>query len=146
MSLFLEAEDAGVIAEGGAETLIDIIAVRKDIKRESRLVTRAIYQLFMRQAEMNTRLQELLHYQRVQQLSSLINAIVVCIPIGGAIAINVLSSGASVLNDFQVCGLVESLMGTAKDFGELGSDHLVESFVRRSRQVLSVEEWSKLLP
>lgn len=60
----------------------------------------------MHHAEMNSQLQEVSHYQRVQQLTLLTNDTVRCIGIRGAIATNEFRGGSSILNDFQVCRLV----------------------------------------
>lgn len=86
----------------------------------------------------------MLHYQRVQQLTAIINAIIGCIPVVGSITTNVICGGAAFLNDLQVCRLVESLLGTAKEFSTLGTDHLIDRFVSRGAQVLSVDQWLEL--
>lgn len=54
------------------------------------MVVNAIWHLFVKQAETDVRLQEILYYQRVQQLGAVINAVLGCVPFAGAIATNVL--------------------------------------------------------
>lgn len=52
----------------------------------------------------------------------------------------------SVLNDFQVCGLVESLIGVTNDFGAFGTEPLVDRFLRRSGEIMREEELEKVEP
>lgn len=61
-SRFKEAEEAGVIARGQIESLIDTVGIRRDMDTDNRFIVHAIYQLFMRQAEMDVLLGEVLHY------------------------------------------------------------------------------------
>lgn len=145
--MFIEAENAGVIAVGQGESLFNSIGLRRDMDKDNQFSGHAVYPLFLRQAEMDVRLHEVLHYQEVQQVTALVNALVgLVIPLGGAAVTNVISGGAAILNDFQVCGgLVESLLGVVKDGSDVfGSGRMVDRFVRKSNAVLSVEEWMKL--
>lgn len=142
---FKEAEDVGVIAKGQVESLINTIVIRGDMDADNRFLVHAIYQLFMRQAEMDVRLRVVLRYQRVQQVTALVNAIIGRIHVGGAIAVNVIGGGSSILNDIQVCGLVESVLGIAKDVSRgFGSDYMLERFLQKTNAVMSVEEWKKV--
>lgn len=50
---FQQAEEAGVIARGGAEAFVNEIGLRTDIDKEHRHAYNAFYQLFMRQAKMD---------------------------------------------------------------------------------------------
>lgn len=90
------------------------------------MVVNAIWHLFVKQAEADVRLQQVLYYQRVQQLGF------GGVPVAGAIAANVVSGGLSGLNDFQVCGLVESLIGVTNQVAGFGIEPLVDRFLRRS--------------
>lgn len=107
---FEEAQNADVIANGQIEILINTIGIRRDMGADNHFIVHAIYQLFMRQAEMDVRLRKVLHYQRVQEVSALVGAVFVCNPVGGAISANVIGDGASILNNMQVCGLAESVL------------------------------------
>lgn len=145
-SMFKQAEDAGVIEKGGINLFISTNAIRQDMEKERTFTANAIYQLFLRQAETDVRLREIFHYQKVQQMTALVNAIVgLCIPVGGSLVTNAISGGAAIMNDFQVCGLMGSLLGIAQDAsGGFGSARLVDCFLRSSKKVLSCEEWSCL--
>ena len=145
-SMFQEAEEVGVISVGQTENLLGMITLRRDMDADNRFVVHSIYQLFMRQAETDVRLRQVLHYQRVQQITSLVNAVVgLLIPVGGSIATNLIGGGAAILNDMQVCGLVGSLLGVAQDAtGGLGGDALVDKFLQRTNKILSIAEWSEL--
>lgn len=54
--MFKKAEDEGVIAKGQIESLINTIAIRRDLDKDNRFVVHAIYQLFVRQVETDERL------------------------------------------------------------------------------------------
>lgn len=95
---FREAEAAGVIAEG-VRDLISEISIRKDLESDNRFIVHAVYELFMKQAEMDERLHEVLRYHRLLQATALLNSLIGCIPVGGAIAANMISGGAYILND-----------------------------------------------
>lgn len=89
---------------------------------------------------MVVRLRQELHYQRLQQVTAVLNALIACIPVGGAIVTNVLSGGASILEEMDVCGLVEAVLGIGKEgFGVFVSYRLVDRVLQRSKVVLSVE-------
>lgn len=106
-----------------------------------------LHEISKQQVKMEGQLRKVVRYQKVQKVTSLVNAIVGYIPVGGAILTNVFSGGASILNDLQVCGLVESVLGIAKDAsGGFGGECLVDRFVERSNDVLSKEEWAKVPP
>lgn len=54
----------------------------------------------------------------------------VCIPVGGGMVANVVSVGAAILNDFQVCGIMESGLGCASDASDgFGSSRRVDRFL-----------------
>lgn len=147
VSLFKQAEDANVAGDSARDVFISAVKLRNDIDKDNRFVVHAIFHLFMRQAESDVRLQQVLHYQRVQQVTAVVNAVLGCIPIGGAIATNAFSGGAAILNDLQICGLVESFMGVAKDAsGGFGTDNLVDRFLCRGNEALSPEKWADLPP
>ena len=59
--MFSETENAGVLAKGAMERIIDNIQIRKDMDKDNRFAVNAVYQLFQRQAEMNVRLPDVLH-------------------------------------------------------------------------------------
>lgn len=81
----------------------------------------------------------------MQQITALVNAIIGCIPVGGAIATNLFSGGASIFFDLQVCGLVESVLGISKDVsGGFVSDHMLDRFLQKTNAVMSVDEWRKV--
>lgn len=66
-------------------------SIRLEYERTWKNVVNAIYQLLPRQAEVDLRLREVLHYQEVQQLTSLVNALVgACIPVAGSVVANVI--------------------------------------------------------
>lgn len=138
--IFKQSEDAGVIGEGGVDILVNTIDIRNDIEKDNRFVVHAIYQLFVRQAETDVRLREILHYQQVQQMTALVNAIVgLCIPVGGSALTNVISGSAAIIKDFEVCGLVESLLGIANDASNgFGGGRLLDRFLRRTNNLLSI--------
>lgn len=150
LSLFKQAENVGVIALGTMEGFVDIVGVREDIEENKRFTSTSIYQLFVRQLEMNNRLRLVLHYQHVQQLTAMVNAVLGFIPIAGVVLINALTGGVTILNDLQICGLVESLLGVGKDMSEYVTgryvDRLVGNFLVRCNKILDEEEWLKLFP
>lgn len=128
--MFKQAEDAGVIAEGG-------IDIRPDMDKDNRFLVHTIYQLFV--------LREVIHYQEVQKMTALLNALFGCIPVVGAMMTNVSTGGSAILNDFEVHGLVESILGITREFsGGFGTSHLVDNFLRRTNDTLSVKEWIKI--
>lgn len=96
---FVETEKAGMIAVGGADDLIHSVEVRKDLVTENRMVVNAIWFLFLKQAVSDELLQEVLHYQRVQPLCAVINGVLACVLVSGAIAANVVYCRLWVLNE-----------------------------------------------
>lgn len=60
-SRFKEAEDDGVIAKGQIESLSNTIGIRRGMDADNRFLLHATYQLFMRQAEMDMRLRDVLN-------------------------------------------------------------------------------------
>ncbi len=54
-----------------------------------------------------------------------------------------MSGGAAFLNDFQVCGLVESLLAAGKKLsGKYGGNEGVDKFLGKSSEVLNEEKWN----
>lgn len=92
------------------------------------------------------RLREVMHYQEMQKIRTLGYALVgVCVPMGRTVLPNWLSDGIVIVNELQVCGLVESLLGVAQDANDgFGSGQMVARFLRNANAVMSVDEWSEL--
>jgi len=63
-----------VIGEGTCESFVSDVGIRRDVDKDNWYSANAIYQLFLRQAEMDARLEQVLRYQDVQQLTSMIYA------------------------------------------------------------------------
>ena len=57
----------------------------------------------------------MLRYQKVQQLKSVVNAVLGLVLISESIATNMMAGGATILNDYHISGLVKSLMGVGKE-------------------------------
>lgn len=147
LTILREAQQAGVIKE--VETVVHNIFMRRDMKKNiakgQRFMVNAVYELFMHQAEQDGRLQELLRWKRVQQLTGVVNALLACVPFCGSLLTSAVGAGVTVLTDVNLKDLVDGLLSGGKDFGgELMTDKLVGLFVNRSNVLLSEEEWEKI--
>lgn len=158
-SLFREAENHGLIACGGADNFIYDIRLRQDIDKEKRFTANALWHLLMHQVEQDDRIrqlylrheeqevkvQDLLHFKRVQQLTALVNAILSCIPFCGALITNAFAASVTVLNEINLHDVVDSLLSVTKDtVAGVASDQLVDRFLQRGNFVLSEEQWKKI--
>lgn len=83
---------------------------------------------------MYLRLRKVVRYQKLQQITTLINALVsLCILLGESVVTSLISGGATILNDIEICGLVESFLGITQDVnGGFGTEHMVDRFYVRS--------------
>jgi len=106
-----------------------------EIRTELNVLSTTIVDLYTRQIAMNEQVRGILHYQKVQQAMSFVNAILACIPLAGGVAVHVLSGGMAELEnvdgeDFAVSGLIETLFGVGKDwssFIESAKDYKIMS-------------------
>lgn len=75
----------------------------------------------------------------MQQATTLLNALIGCIPIGGATSANIIRGGAGILNDLQVCELVELALGIAKDASDgFRSDQVLDFHLRNANKAPSI--------
>lgn len=72
---------------------------------------------------MMSALLRILHYHELQKFKALINAIVGCTPVDGAVI-------ATVLNNFQITGLVQALMSVEKQWSSYGTTRFVDRLLR----------------
>lgn len=92
---------------------------------------------------MDTRLREVFHYKGTAIDSSRQCCTGLYSDLWGC-STNLVRGGSSILNDFQICPLAESLLGTANDIRSLGSESLMDRFVIQSNRALSMKKWTKL--
>lgn len=120
-----------------------------EIRSEMNMLSTTMVDLYTHQIAMDDQVPRILHYQKVQQAMSFVNAILACIPLAGGVAVHVLSGGLAILEnldgeDFAVSGMVESLFGVGKDWSSFITEPLVERFIRAGDVVLDEVTWNEL--
>jgi len=113
------------------------------------MLSTTMVDLYARQIAMDERVRSILHYQKLQQAMSFVNAILACIPLAGGVAIHVLSGGMAILEhadaeDFAMSGLVESLFGVGKDWSSFITEPIVKRFLRAGDMVLEESTWNEI--
>lgn len=120
-----------------------------EIRSEMSMLSTTIADLYTRQIAMDEQVRGILHYIKVQQAMSFVNALHACIPFAGGIAVHVLSGGLPILEnadaeDFAVSGLVESLSGMGKYWSSFISEPLVKRFISAGDAVLEEKKWNEI--
>lgn len=146
MLIFItEAEQVGILGGYCAGMFEDT----KEILSDVNMLSTTIVDLYTRQIAMHERVQGILHYQEVAQAISFVNAILVCIPLAGNVAVHVICGGMAITDNvdgesFGVSGLVETLFGVGMDWSSIITGPVVKRFIRAGDAVLKEKIWKEI--
>jgi len=140
----IEAEVVGILGVGSAETF----QVTKEIRSEMNALSVTIVDLYVRQIAVSEQVCSILHYVKFQKAMVFVNALIECISVAGNVALHVLSGGMAVLekgeDGLEVGELVESLLGTGKEWSSIITQPMVKRFIKAGDVVLKEKTWNDL--